>query len=85
MDDSVSAVDTSTEEKILGNLKRIRDGKTTIMIAHRISTVKNADKIVIIDEGKVLDVGNHETLLSRCALYQEMVERQKLEDEVEGA
>lgn len=84
MDDSVSAVDTSTEEKILRNLKRIRQGQTTIMIAHRISTVKNADKIVIIDEGKVLDVGNHETLLARCELYQEMVERQKLEDEVEG-
>ena len=83
MDDSVSAVDTNTEEKILKNLKAIRKGQTTIMIAHRISTVKNADKIVLIDDGKVLDVGTHETLLKRCQLYQEMVNRQKLEDEVE--
>ncbi len=85
MDDSVSAVDTSTEEKILNNLKRVRKGKTTIMIAHRISTVKNADQIVLIDEGKVLDVGTHDELVSRCELYQDMVERQKLEDEVEVA
>ncbi len=85
MDDSVSAVDTSTEEKILKNLKKIREGKTTIMIAHRISTVKNADKIVIIDEGKVLDVGTHEELEQRCEFYRDLVERQQLEDEVEVA
>ncbi len=85
MDDSVSAVDTSTEEKILKNLKKIRQGKTTIMIAHRISTVKNADKIVIIDECKVLDVGTHEELEQRCEFYRDLVERQQLEDEVEVA
>lgn len=83
MDDSVSAVDTSTEEKILRNLKRIREGKTTIMIAHRISTVKNADKIVVIDEGKVLDVGTHHELEKRCEFYADMVRRQQLEDKVE--
>ena len=82
MDDSVSAVDTSTEEKILGNLKRIRKGKTTIMIAHRISTVKNADKIVLIDDGEVIDIGTHDELFERCELYKDMVERQKLADEV---
>ncbi len=85
MDDSVSAVDTSTEEKILKNLKKIRKGKTTIMIAHRISTVKNADKIVVIDDGKVLDVGSHEELEQRCEFYRDLVERQQLEDEVEVA
>ena len=83
MDDSVSAVDTSTEEKILNNLRSIRKGKTTIMIAHRISTVKNADKIIVIDDGKVLDVGDHETLEERCELYKDLVRRQKLADEVE--
>ncbi len=83
MDDSVSAVDTSTEEKILRNLRKIRKGKTTIMIAHRISTVKNADKIIVIDDGEVLDVGTHEELYERCAFYRDLVERQQLEDEVE--
>ncbi len=85
MDDSVSAVDTSTEEKILANLKKVRKGKTTIMIAHRISTVKNADQIIVIDEGRLLDVGTHEELETRCAFYKDMVERQQLEDEVEVA
>jgi ABC-type multidrug transport system fused ATPase/permease subunit len=85
LDDSVSAVDTSTEEKILKNLRTIREGKTTILIAHRISTIKNADKIIVIDEGKVLDIGTHDTLYERCELYHGLVERQRLEDEEEAA
>lgn len=84
LDDSVSAVDTDTEEKILRNLKTTRQGKTTIMIAHRISTVKNADKIVLIDEGRVVDVGTHEELLIRSELYADMVRKQDLQAEVEG-
>ena len=83
LDDSVSAVDTKTEETILQNLKEIRQGKTTILIAHRISTIKNADKIIIVDEGKIIDVGTHTDLLERCDFYKDMVERQKLEDEIE--
>jgi ATP-binding cassette subfamily B protein len=85
LDDSVSAVDTKTEETILGNLEEIRSGKTTILIAHRISTLKTVDRIIIVDEGKVLDIGSHDELMARCEFYQDMVERQKLEDEIEVA
>jgi len=84
LDDSVSAVDTKTEETILNNLSRIRKGKTTIIIAHRISTIQSLDKIVLIDDGKIVDVGTHEELLGRCNLYQKMVELQKLEEEIVG-
>lgn len=81
LDDSVSAVDTDTERVILSNLKQARAGKTTIFIAHRISTVQGLDKIIYLDNGKILDVGSHEELLSRCKEYQNMVALQTLEDE----
>ncbi len=83
LDDSVSAVDTKTEEIIIGNIKKERKGKTTILIAHRISTVKDLDKILLIDEGKVVAYGSHEELIDSCTQYQEMFNLQKLEDEVE--
>jgi ATP-binding cassette subfamily B protein len=82
LDDSVSAVDTKTEETILDNLNKVRNGKTTLIIAHRISTIKNADKIIIVDDGKIIDLGKHDELLGRCEFYKEMVDRQKLEDEM---
>ena len=85
LDDSVSAVDTKTEETILSNLDEIRKGKTTILIAHRISTLKTVDRIIIVDDGKIIDIGSHDELLNRCEFYQDMVERQKLEDEIEVA
>jgi ATP-binding cassette subfamily B protein len=84
LDDSVSAVDTKTEEAIIKNLHDIRKNKTTIIIAHRISTVKKMDKIILLDEGKLLDIGTHAALLSRCELYQDMVKKQTLEAMVEG-
>ena len=80
LDDSVSAVDTKTEEAIIRNLKQIRKGKTTIMIAHRISTVKKLDKIVLLEQGVVIGVGTHDELLSSNQVYQEMVRLQTLEN-----
>ena len=81
LDDSVSAVDTDTEKTILRNLRETREGKTTILIAHRISTVQSLDKIILLDNGKVVDVGSHDELMSRCVDYQNMVALQALEDE----
>ena len=81
LDDSVSAVDTATEEIIINNLKENRRGKTTILIAHRISTVERMDKIVFIDDGKILAVGTHSELIDSCPAYNTMVELQKLEEE----
>lgn len=80
LDDSVSAVDVKTEKAILGNLKALRKGKTTILIAHRITTVENMDKIIFIDDGKVLAVGKHHDLIDSCPEYKTMVELQKLDD-----
>ncbi len=81
LDDSVSAVDTKTEQKILENLRLIREGKTTILIAHRISTVETLDKIIFVDDGTVSAVGTHEELYESCPDYRRMVELQKLDDE----
>lgn len=81
-DDSVSAVDTKTEQTILSNLRSLRQGKTTIMIAHRISTVETLDKIIVMDEGRVLAVGTHSELIKSCKLYQEMVHLQTLETQI---
>ena len=84
MDDAVSAVDTDTEKVILNNLKKNRQGKTTVLIAHRISTVKDLDKIVFLEDGRVSAVGSHEELLSASPEYARMVELQKLEEEERG-
>ena len=81
LDDSVSAVDTKTERTILDNLKRERAGKTTILIAHRISTVENMDKIILVEDGTVTAVGTHNELCANCEEYAKMVKLQKLEDE----
>ena len=84
LDDSVSAVDTRTEKVILENLRNERKGRTTILIAHRISTVEGMDKIIFIDEGHVTAVGTHAELLETCDDYRKMVALQKLEDETTG-
>ncbi len=84
LDDSVSAVDTKTERTILGNLRETRAGKTTILIAHRISTIEQMDKVIFIDEGKLVAVGTHPDLYQTCPSYQKMVDLQKLEEEEGG-
>ncbi len=81
LDDSVSAVDVKTEKVILDNLRTERAGKTTILIAHRISTIEQMDKIVFIDDGRLVDVGTHTELIARCPAYAHMVELQRLDDE----
>ena len=81
LDDSVSAVDTKTERTILKNLRETRAGKTTILIAHRISTIEQMDKILFIEEGKVIAFGTHTQLYHNCPSYQKMVDLQKLEEE----
>ena len=84
LDDSVSAVDTRTERIILDHLKTSRAGKTTLLIAHRISTVEQLDKIIFIEDGRVEAVGPHDELYRTCNEYRRMVDLQKLEDEVGG-
>ena len=84
LDDSVSAVDTRTEKIILDNLKTTRAGKTTLLIAHRISTVEGLDKIVFLEDGRVEAVGPHDQLYAACAEYRRMVDLQRLEDETEA-
>lgn len=81
LDDSVSAVDTKTEKSILENLHATRAGKTTILIAHRISTIERMDKILFIDNGRLVAAGKHEELYETCPDYRKMVDLQKLDEE----
>ncbi|HTD41766.1 MAG TPA: ABC transporter ATP-binding protein [Mucilaginibacter sp.] len=80
-DDCLSAVDTRTEEEILRNLGNIMQGKTSIIIAHRISTIKNADKILVIDNGEIVEQGTHDQLMQQRQVYFELYEKQLLEEE----
>ena len=84
LDDSMSAVDTKTEDDILNNLRQIRAGKTTIMIAHRISTVSSLDKIIVLDNGKISGIGTHDYLINNNEIYRELNHLQELEKEVNG-
>lgn len=79
LDDALSAVDTNTEEHILRNLKKNRMDKTTILIAHRISTIQNADIIMVLEDGEAKEIGNHEQLMAKHGIYREMFEKQQLE------
>lgn len=79
-DDCLSAVDTKTEEEILNNLGKVMKGRTSILIAHRISTIKNADKIIVLDDGKIVEQGTHEALMEQKGSYYELYEKQLLEE-----
>ena len=79
LDDSVSAVDTDTEEKILNHLHETRKGKTNIIIAHRISTLQDADKIIVIDGARIAEMGTHQELVAQNGIYADMYNRQLLE------
>ena len=81
LDDSVSAVDTGTEKTILENLRQTRKGKTTILIAHRVSTIRNMDKLLYLENSRIADIGTHDELYERCPGYRKMVDLQKLEEE----
>lgn len=81
LDDSLSAVDSNTEKTIIENIKKTREGKTNIIVAHRISAVRHADKIVVLDNGKILNFGTHDGLLEKCPWYKQLDEYQNKEVE----
>ena len=81
-DDCLSAVDTETEERILSNLEKVSTNKTTIIISHRVSSAKNADKIIVLDDGQIIQQGAHETLVKTEGYYQELYQQQLLEKEI---
>ena len=81
LDDCLSAVDTETEEEILQNLTKIAINTTTIIVSHRVSSAKNADKIIILEEGTIIQQGTHNELVNQQGYYQELYNKQLLEKE----
>lgn len=82
LDDSLSSVDTETEEKILNNLEKLTNRKTTIIISHRISTIQNADEIIVLDDGQIIERGTHDILVENNGLYNYLYEKQLLEEKI---
>jgi len=83
LDDALSSVDIQTEERILEGLEKFLQGKTSILITHRIAPLRRADRIIVLDEGRVVGMGDHNTLLSKGGIYTELYWQRKLEEELE--
>jgi ATP-binding cassette subfamily B protein len=84
LDDALASVDTATEERILSELASVMHGRTTILISHRVSTIRNADRIFVIEHGEVVAEGSHAELLERGGYYADLYEKQLLEEELEA-
>jgi ATP-binding cassette subfamily B multidrug efflux pump len=83
LDDALASVDTQTEDRILHHLRRLMQGRTTVFISHRVSTVRDADQIAVLDKGEIVELGNHEELIARNGYYTELYNKQLLEEELE--
>ncbi|MBK5259540.1 MAG: ABC transporter ATP-binding protein [Thermoanaerobaculia bacterium] len=83
LDDSLSAVDTSTEERILSALRKVRKGRTVLIVSHRVSSVKDADHIIVLEDGTIVERGNHEALIAKDGYYADLYRRQTIEAELE--
>jgi ATP-binding cassette subfamily B multidrug efflux pump len=82
LDDALASVDTFTEEQILSGLRRVMQGRTTILISHRTSTARNADQIAVLVDGRIAELGTHDELLTRRGYYTKLYEKQQLEEEI---
>ncbi|MBI5095058.1 MAG: ATP-binding cassette domain-containing protein [Candidatus Hydrogenedentes bacterium] len=83
LDDALSSVDTHTEERILRRLKDVTATRTTVLISHRVSTIRHADLILVLRDGQIVERGSHDALVAQAGLYADMYTRQLLEDELE--